>query len=97
MGNIRTQSIWEPEHGVTGKKQRALARVMTWSDAPDFVIAFADTTVRFGIHIRFPIRGTTISRPRSAPAALMVATCLVSWVLGVRLQALDARGDETLC
>src|SRR5260221_6302166 len=79
--DIRTQSIREPKHGVAGKEQHALARVMTWSDASYLVIAFAGTTVHFGIHICFTIRGSTISRPGSAPAALVVATRLVCWVL----------------
>jgi hypothetical protein len=93
---IRTQSVREPEDSIAGEEQRALARVMALSDASYLVITFADTTVRFSIHICFAICSTTTGRPRSAPAALMVATCLERRILCVRSETLEACSNEAL-
>jgi hypothetical protein len=71
---------------------------MTMSDTSYLVITFAYTAVRFSIHVRFAICGTTTTgRPRSAPATLMIATCLERRVLGVRSEALEARSNKALC
>jgi hypothetical protein len=93
---IRTQGVWKPEYSISREKQGALARVMTWPDASYLIITFTDTTVRFSIHVRFAICGTTTGHPRSAPTTLMVATCLERRVLGVRSEALEARSNEAL-
>jgi hypothetical protein len=93
---ILTQDVRKPEDSIAGKEQRALARIMPLSDASHLVITFADTTVHFSIHVCLTVCGTTTGRPRSAPAALMVATCLESQILTIRSEALEARSNEAL-
>ena len=82
--DIRTQGIREPKHSVAGKEQHALARVMTLSDVPYLVIAFANTNISFGIHIRFTIR-STIHGPCPVRLWLQHAWYVGTWVPAHRL------------
>jgi len=59
------------EHGVTRKEQRALTRVMTWSDAPYLIITFADT-VCFGIISVLPSMAAPLATHSPPAAAVLV-------------------------
>ena len=91
-----TQSVWEPEHGVTREEQCALAGVVTLS-APDLVVTFAHPTICLTIQVRLAICGSAVGSPRSTATALAVTTGLQRRVLCIRTQALETCCDEALC
>jgi len=59
------------EHGVAGKEQHALTRVMTWSDAPYLIITFADT-ICFGIISISPSVAAPLAAHGPPAAAVLV-------------------------